>query len=219
MLKSFIHNSRVVFDDLTSFLYTVNIQYGYDVKIVAVLKLIRAYRGLRCVGSWIASPWPCGYALFVKSCCTGWGNRWHIDVLAYILVVKLWVLVPSWWSFSYGCWKQNIYIYIYVLLAQVVKGRNACGPSWEVCGPNLHQSHWQTMYIYPPVPSICRFCWTSQSLKMTALRCFEASGNLSSMTQCHLSVDLDSSTTCVETLYPTRYKPSRAPVFGGANAP
>ena len=45
MLKSFIHNSRVVFDALTSFLYAVNLQYGYDVKIVAVQLLthLRTY--------------------------------------------------------------------------------------------------------------------------------------------------------------------------------
>ena len=42
MLKSFIHNSREVFDALTSFLYAVNIQYDYDVKIVAILELIGA---------------------------------------------------------------------------------------------------------------------------------------------------------------------------------
>ena len=43
MLKSFIHNRRVVSDSLT-FLYAVNI-YVYDVKIVAILVMIRAQRG------------------------------------------------------------------------------------------------------------------------------------------------------------------------------
>ena len=32
-------------------LYAVNIQYGYDVKIVAILELTGAYRGLRYVES------------------------------------------------------------------------------------------------------------------------------------------------------------------------
>ena len=40
MLTSFIHNSRAVFEALTSFSYAVNVQYGYDVKIVAILESI-----------------------------------------------------------------------------------------------------------------------------------------------------------------------------------
>ena len=45
MLKSFIHNSRTVFGALSSFLFAVNIQCGYDVKIVAILELIRGNVG------------------------------------------------------------------------------------------------------------------------------------------------------------------------------
>ena len=84
---------------------------------------------------------------------------------------------------------------ICVLLAQMMKGRNTCGASWELCGKDPHQSHLQTMYIYPHVPCICHFCWTPQPLKTKTIRCFKASGNLSSATRCHVSVDLYVSTT------------------------
>ena len=56
--------------------------------------------------SWIASRWPCGYAMLVKPWCTGLGNCRRIDVLACVVVVYMRVLVPSWWTCcSFGCWR------------------------------------------------------------------------------------------------------------------
>jgi hypothetical protein len=69
------------------------------------------------------------------------------------------------------------------------------------------------MYIYPPVSCICHFCWTPQPLKIKAPCCFEALGNTSPATHCHISEDLDVSATIVETLNLTKYKVSRAPVL------
>ena len=139
-------------------------------------------------------------------------------LLLYSLLFRLWI-VQKWgnnWFSRYLKWPDIVRTaLICVLLAHKVKGRNACGASWDMSGKGLHQSHLQTMYIYiyPPVPCICHFFWTPHPLKTTAQRCFEAPGNPSSATRCHISVNLDARATSVQTSNLTRYKPSRAPYF------